>query len=206
MSQIEKITASISAALVITFFVSICSFGSECAEVRENVVRLHILANSDRESDQQVKLAVRDALLESGEELFSGSVNTENAAQALEHGREKLTAAADEILERNGKSYTSDVILTEEYFPTRSYEGFTMPAGKYLAVKVILGKGEGHNWWCVMYPPLCLPAATDRENAEAILGEDGVRLISSEGYEIRFKLIEIYENIKNKCAEKKFNI
>ncbi len=202
MKKIHKIEISTAVALVLSMLISILGFGMKCADVRNDVIRLHILANSDSSADQTVKLAVRDALLESGEKLFSGAVNKENAKEALEEGKERLLSTAEKVLHENGFDYGAKIYLTEEYFQTRSYENFTLPAGKYLAVKVILGNGNGHNWWCVMFPPLCLPAAAECENVEAVLGNDGTRLIKSDPkYEVRFKIIEVLENLKNRVSK-----
>lgn len=199
MKKLHRLEISVVFGLIFAVIASITSFGLECRNIRDDVVRLHILANSDSESDQQVKLAVRDALLGSGKELFSGTVNKENAEQTLREQKEELTEIANRVLRENGFGYEAEIYLTEEYFTTRSYENFTLPAGEYLALKVILGNGEGHNWWCVMFPPLCLPAATENADLNAVFDEDEVTLIrSAPQYEIRFKIVEIIENLKAK--------
>ncbi|MBR3780596.1 MAG: stage II sporulation protein R [Clostridia bacterium] len=199
MKKIQMIEISVAIGLVFSIIFSVIGFGADCREIRSNVIRLHILANSDTEEDQTVKLLVRDALLSCGSELFGGTVSIDNASEYLAEEKDKLIAKANEVLSENGFDYKADMFLTEEYFPTREYENFTLPAGEYLALKVILGKGEGHNWWCVMFPPLCLPAATKRTDTEIILGKDGAEIISSPvKYEIRFKVVEIFEEIKAK--------
>jgi len=185
----------------VSIVVSIVSFASECKNIREDVVRLHILANSDSEADQQVKLAVRDALLESGVKIFSGTAYKDNAVEYLETEKEKIIETANRVLKENGFDYESEIYLVNEYFNTRTYEDFTMPAGEYLALKVILGEGKGHNWWCVMFPPLCLPAATDKANLNAVFSENEVNVIEgTEKYEIRFKIVEIIERIKDRLT------
>lgn len=199
MSIKNKIEISIAVSLVLTIALSFFSFGVQCGKIRDDVVRLHILANSDSDEDQTVKLLVRDALLQSGEKLFSGLVTKEDAARVIEEEKESLQRTADKVLKENGFDYTSYIYLSEEYFATREYENFTMPAGKYLAVRVILGEGSGHNWWCVMYPPLCIPAACEKTDIDAVLGKNGARLIeSSPKYEMRFKVVELYEKLRNK--------
>lgn len=199
MSTKHKIEISVAASLILTIALSFFSFGAECGKIREDVVRLHILANSDSNEDQAVKLLVRDALLKSGEKLFSGLITKDDAAQALEDEKENLERIANEVLKDNGFDYTSYIYLVEEYFATREYEQFTMPAGKYLAIRVVLGEGIGHNWWCVMYPPLCIPAASEKTDIDAVLGKNGVKLIKTNPkYEIRFKAVELFEKLKNK--------
>ena len=195
------IEISVVSGLVFSLIFSVVSFAVGCNDVRDSVLRLHILANSDSDEDQTVKLVVRDELLKSGADIFEGNVSVENAKTYLSANESYLVAYINSILNENGFDYNSTVCLTEEYFETRSYENFTLPAGKYTALKVILGKGEGHNWWCVMFPPLCLPAATENTDINVILGENGSTIVkSSSEYEIRFKLIEIIERIKLKYS------
>lgn len=198
MKKLRIAEISVAFALVIAVVFSVIGFGRECEDIRSDVVRLHILANSDSEADQRVKLAVRDALLNGGKELFNGTVNKDSAEYMLEVQKDELIRIADNVLKENGFDYTAQIYLTEEYFTTRTYENFTLPAGEYLALKVVLGNGEGHNWWCVMFPPLCLPAASENADIDAVFGEDGADIIQSGAkYEIRFKIVEIIESIKS---------
>ena len=199
MNKFRKAEISVAIGLVIAVVFSILGFGADCAEVRDNVVRLHIIANSDSDADQTVKLLVRDALLESGAKLFSGAASVEDAEEILKTEKEEIISVAENVLRENGFDYSVSVNIEKEYFATRVYDGFTMPAGEYLAVKVIIGNGSGKNWWCVMFPPLCLPAASEKTDIDAILGADGAALIQSDSrYEMRFKIIEIYERFKMK--------
>ncbi len=198
MKKIKIAEISIAIGLIVSIVFSVIGFGAECNEIRNNVIRLHILANSDNEKDQAVKLLVRDELLSCGSSLFSGTVNQNNAEEILEREKGLLTEKANKVLSENGFDYKANIYLVNEYFETRNYETFTLPAGKYMALKVILGNGNGHNWWCVMFPPLCLPAASQKTETEIIFGEKGAEIITSPvKYEIRFKLVEIIEKIKN---------
>lgn len=188
---------SVCAALVFSVIFSVTGFQAECDNLRNDVLRLHILANSDSDEDQRVKLAVRDALLSCGKKIFSGETNVNNAEDILLSEKDELIETANRVLEENGFGYKAQITLAEEYFTTRTYENYTLPAGNYKALKVVLGEGNGHNWWCVMFPPLCLPAAT--ENTEVDLyfkGKSGDIIQSSPKYEIRFKIVEIIEEIK----------
>ena len=197
MKKRQMIEISVALGLVLSMIFSVIGFGAQCNEIRDNVIRLHILANSDSDEDQNVKLLVRDALLSCGSEIFSGAVDVNNVKCCLENEKEFLIKTANEVLAENGFDYTADIFLEKEYFITREYENYTLPAGEYLALKVILGKGEGHNWWCVMFPPLCLPAATSQTNTEIILGKNGADIISSSAkYEMKFKIVEIFEELK----------
>lgn len=194
---------SISVALIISIVFSVSGFQQQCDNLRNDVLRLHILANSDSEEDQAVKLMVRDALLDCGESIFSGETNVNNAEEILSQEKEKLIETANAVIRENGFDYKAQITFDEEYFTTRTYENYTLPAGNYRALKVILGKGEGHNWWCVMFPPLCLPAATENTDVDIYLTDGNSKIIQSNPkYEIRFKIIELIEEIKNKINSK----
>ena len=194
--------ASLIIALILYCAFSVTYFASVSGEIRESVVRLHILADSNSEIDQQVKLKVRDALLTKNTELLSGKVTPENAEEYFENSKEELEKCANEVLKENGFNYKAKITLGKEYYTTRVYEDLTFPAGTYTSVKVVLGSGQGQNWWCVMFPPLCVPAATgdittdDGVSLEEYLNEDGERLVSSKGkFKVGFKVLEIYEKL-----------
>lgn len=183
--------------LVITIlFVSLISLNAQCGEVRDSVVRLHVLANSDTRSDQRIKLAVRDAVLNCSATLFDGSTDVENARIAVEKNRKVIEEAANRVLAANGVEYKAKLVFAEEFFDTREYDGFTMPAGRYKAVKLILGDGAGKNWWCVMFPPLCLPAASESADIDVFLSGNA-KVIEGSRYQIRFKIVEVIEKLKN---------
>lgn len=199
MRKIKFLELSIAVGLVVSMIFSVIGFGASCNDIRNSVLRLHILANSDSDADQAVKLVVRDELLKSGSELFSGDVSLENAAEYLDSNKNEIVAYINNILANNGFKYESDVCLVQEYFNTRTYDNFTLPAGEYLALKVILGNGNGHNWWCVMFPPLCLPAASDNTDIDLIFNKECTQIVnSSPDYEIRFKIIEIFERFRSR--------
>ena len=149
-------------------------FSAECEDVRSEVLRLHIPANSDSAEDQAVKLALRDYILEeySNELSACGDLATaeKTAASLLPEIEEKCTA----FLHENGFSYGARAELTTMYFTTREYDRLILPAGEYRALRITLGSGEGHNWWCVIFPQLCLPAVSEPDsNAEAVLDSFG---------------------------------
>ncbi len=197
--MIKKAEISVIIGLIVSIIVSTVSFGYECNKIRNDVIRLHIIANSDSKADQAVKIKVRDALLEYGKEMFSGNVNVDNAQEKLKIYKQYLIETANSVLEENGMNYKSEIYLTKEYFSTRQYEDFTMPAGEYLALKVVLGEGVGKNWWCVMFPPLCLPAASERSDLNVVFTEKGAAIIKNkDNYAIKFKIIEIVEELRQK--------
>ena len=191
MKKTFKIIVAVLSVSVLVF--NVVSFASDCAEVRRDVLRLHVVADSDSETDQRLKLMVRDAVLKKGGELFYAS----EAERVITPRIDELKAAAEEVLRENGCDNKVEITVGEEYFATRCYETFTMPAGVYTAVRVNIGSAEGQNWWCVMFPPLCLPAAS--ADADAFFTDDEMKIVSSSPqYEPRFKIVEIYESLKNK--------
>jgi stage II sporulation protein R len=188
----------IEMAMVAGLICSVClsvftSFAGECGEIRGGVVRLHILANSDSEEDQALKLAVRDAVLAGTGETFTAARTKEQAVAAAEaslHDVESI--AAGEIIQR-GYDYDVSARVVNRYFETRAYDGFTMPAGRYDAVQVEIGAGEGQNWWCVMFPPLCVPAA----EAEDLPLEQQIRALGDKPvYKPAFAVVELIESLQ----------
>lgn len=201
----DKILLSITAAAIALYLAFSCTYFTSSAEaVKRDVVRLHILANSDSQADQEVKLKVRDALLETNASILSDSVTTENAREHFEKSKDILLQTAEEALIENGFDYSVKITLQKEYFETRAYGDLTFPAGQYTALKVILGEGEGKNWWCVMFPPLCVPAADGIEANKSTtdyLSENGEKIINSgDKYIVKFKLLEIYEELRSKLG------
>lgn len=197
----DKILLSVTAIAISIYMAFSCTyFTASAGAVKEDVVRLHILANSDSAIDQEVKLKVRDALLETNTSILSDSVTKENAKEHFENSNEILLKTAEKTLKENGFDYNVKITLQDEYFETRKYGSLTFPAGQYTALKVILGEGKGKNWWCVMFPPLCVPAADGietNENTANYLTESGEKIVSGgERYIVKFKLLEIYEELK----------
>lgn len=175
-------------------------------DIYDSVVRLHVLANSDSEEDQALKLKVRDGILEMTEELLAEAATREEAISIIENNLERYKATAESVLAENGSGYTAEVSFGEEYYPTRVYESSAFPRGEYVSLRIKIGKAEGKNWWCVLFPPICLSAASDKgdsmENAfiAAGLTPEQYRIITENKgggkYEIRFKLLEIFREIK----------
>jgi len=194
----------IAVVALCAFLWSVLGFQARCAGIRGEILRLHVVANSDSELDQRAKLLVRDRLLQAGAALFGGSIDAVSAEAELTPHVAELEACARTALRELGLSYPVRVTLGEEYFGTRTYgeAGLTLPAGRYRAVLVTLGEGGGRNWWCVMFPPLCLPAARPRSavSLDAILTGGQLRVVKSNPkYEIRFKIVELWEALKEKC-------
>ena len=171
-------------------------------DIYDTVVRLHVLANSDTEEDQALKLMVRDGVLEAAAPLVEGCTTQAEAVEALTAHLNDLEAAALAVMESEGYDYPVTVLLGEEDYPTRVYESCAFPAGTYVSLRVLIGEGEGQNWWCCLFPPLCLSAATAKEDNEDAfiqvgLTKDQYGIITETGktkYKVRFKLLEVLED------------
>ncbi len=173
---------------------------SEYAEIYDKTLRLHIPANSDSESDQAVKLKVRDALTEMLKEPLSDCKDRDEAVAVIESMKEEITAEANETLKKNGMDYLAKVSVTEEYYPRREYEGIALPAGTYTSVKVELGRAEGHNWWCVLFPQVCTGTASNVGETLANVGftANQIKLLTEyedEGYAVKFKILEVISEL-----------
>lgn len=203
MSLSKKIKISITVGSVVAILFSICSFAKTSEEIRSDVLRLHVIANSDTSVDQNLKLRLRDYILQEGKDIFNGSVNVENAVKKIEPVLPELEKSAKAFVNQAGFDYDVKISLSNEYFTTRTYETVTLPAGEYLALRVVIGSGEGHNWWCVMFPPMCVPAADKKDEIENVFSEKEIKLVESKPkYEPRFKVVEIYEQLKEIISEK----
>lgn len=188
----------IFSSIFITLVVTTSSFSSliECSEgISQKVFRFHILANSNEEYDQQLKLMVRDEILAYSNSLFEGCVDVNNAVNIAKKNIDNFNEIATKVIKNNGYDYNVNTYVVKEYFDTRVYDNFTLPAGIYDSLKVVIGAGEGHNWWCVMFPSVCLSASAD--DFGEYMNSDEKELIDDK-YIIKFKAIEIYQSFKNK--------
>lgn len=159
-------------------------------KVEEQVLRLHVLANSDEEEDQALKLKVRDSLLAAGESLFWKASSREEAEQLIRDNLELLRQAAERTVMAEGFSYPVTLSLEDAYFETRDYGDFSLPLGQYLSLKAVIGKGEGKNWWCILYPPLCLSSALREDFLSGLPQEEQTLLTDPSRFEVRLWLVE----------------
>ena len=170
---------------------------SEYSDIYDKTLRLHIPANSDSEIDQSVKLKVRDAVTEVLKEPLSECKSRGEAVDVVLDMKDELTSVANATLRENGVDYTANISVTEEYYPRREYEGITLPAGKYASVKIELGKADGQNWWCVLFPQVCTGTASNVGETLADVGftANQIKLLTKyedEGYTVKFKILEVF--------------
>ncbi|MCI1964831.1 MAG: stage II sporulation protein R [Oscillospiraceae bacterium] len=184
-------------AFVFTILLSFTGFTAGCENIAPQVLRLHVLANSDSQEDQSLKLMVRDRILEESAGMLDHVQNREQAEQAVCRNLDQLQQAAQKEVVRQGYDYPVTARLAETYFTTRTYGDVTLPAGKYDALEVTIGTGKGHNWWCVIFPQLCLPAAQDKTELEDVLNQNELKIVrDGEEYQVKFKTVEYYEQLK----------
>ena len=164
----------------------------EAAGLYNEVIRVHILADDNSDEAQRVKLLVRDRVLVVGEKLLSGCEDREKADEILAANLSVLADEAEAVLRENGFDYGAAAALDSEYYERRDYDGFSLPAGTYRSLRISLGKGEGQNWWCVLFPRLCLRAAvTPSTMVEEGMSQGQASAVSTaSGYTLRFRLLD----------------
>lgn len=176
-----------------------CGAMREEREIYDKTLRLHIPADSNNEADQAVKLKVRDAVLDLLEEPLSKCETKADSVKIIQDMSDIISETANNVLSANNFDYKASVTLTEEYYPRRSYEGFTLPAGTYTSLKIELGKADGKNWWCVLFPQVCIGSSKPEETlAKVGFTANQIRLLTEQEeteYVVKFKIVEILESI-----------
>lgn len=162
--------------------------------ISNKVFRLHILANSDSTEDQNIKLMLKNYILENTHDIIGGKTLDEAIKNAKNNTKE-ITDMCNDYLKSKGLEYKVKVNVVKEYFKTRVYDDFTLPAGKYNSLKIEIGEGNGHNWWCIVFPSVCLSACS--ESMSDYLDDDEMNLVSNT-YSPKFKAVELYESAKEK--------
>lgn len=193
----KRFCVAIVVTLVLLLVLSYLPIHGE-AKVYDTVLRLHVLANSDSEEDQALKLKVRDGVLAATAPLLENAETRDQAEAIVRAHMADIQSAAEAVVAENGSEQAVTVMLDLEDYPTRNYESCAFPAGEYLSLRVCLGEAEGQNWWCVLFPPLCLSAATAKNDAEDAFIQVGlskeqygiVTETQSRKYRVRFKILE----------------
>lgn len=200
----------IQAALLIGFITAvfcegICAYAESRRGITEDVFRLHVIANSDSDEDQALKLRVRNAVLEASADIFGGAVSAADAKRLSEENIRLFEAAAAAEIAASGYDYPVRCEVGTVHFDRRVYGSAELPEGDYSALRVIIGEGEGKNWWCVMFPALCLPAVTNTDEVLSLAAENGVisteeleLMQDPENYEVKFYFAEV---IKKLCEK-----
>lgn len=185
-------------AFVLTVIYSIIPFQAQCTDISNEVFRLHILANSDSEKDQDLKMKVRDTVLEYTKSLFENASSKEEAEAVVFDNIEEINAVAKSVVMENGYNYPVKTEITNMYFTTRYYDSYTLPSGMYDALRITIGSGNGHNWWCVMYPSICISSAVEGDKkAKETFDSSQYDIVKNEQYEYKFFIVELFENLCN---------
>ena len=201
-NQTRVVKCLVATAALILIFAVVISFlpvNGE-AEIYDNMIRLHVIANSDSEADQALKLKVRDAVLNVVEALPAARDKTE-AENGIRSNARLIKESAEMTLRAEGCGDTVDVLFDTERYPERYYDGFALPAGEYTSLRVVIGDGGGHNWWCVLFPPLCRSASEGEREEDFIAAgftPNEYKLIKSDSspkYKVRFKILEILADV-----------
>ncbi|MBQ6379974.1 MAG: stage II sporulation protein R [Clostridia bacterium] len=196
--KLKKIELTLCLVLIGCIFYNFISFANCCNQIKKDVLRLHILANSDAPSDQALKLKVRDAVLREGGAIFEGVETINQAKKKASENLDVIRNIAIKELRANNCFDSVEVKLSKAFFDTRYYSDFTLPAGEYEALQVIIGEGNGHNWWCVMFPQMCLAASGKQTRVQTLNEAEQKLVFSNPQIEIRFKCVEIYEKFIKK--------
>lgn len=207
----KKIIISLMIGLVLTTLLMTCVSAQQANEVKDSVLRLHVLANSDSEADQNLKLAVRDAILEQSAYLFEETGSKEQAIASAQGSIETLTAIAKEVIAKQGYDYDVKIEISSSFFPTKEYGDIRLPAGYYDALKVTIGAGNGKNWWCILYPPLCFGGSTEKSKANEkkmgdVLSSEDLEFVTTDSapeIEVKFKIAELWGQLIHKIKDSK---
>lgn len=165
-------------------------------DISHKVLRLHILANSDSKADQEIKLKVKDNLLKDTAYIFENCNSLDESITRAKSNIDLFQKSAERTLKNCNSNYSVKVYVDNEFFDIREYEDFTLPSGNYNTIKIVIGEGKGHNWWCVMYPSVCISACTD--DFDKVLTKEEKKMITSKKYIPKFKMLEIVNKLKNK--------
>lgn len=193
---LKNVSVVLSCVVIFMCLISMSKFNVSCDKIKDDVLRLHIRANSDSEFDQELKLKVRDRILNDTGDMFYSVMTYEEAVEKTNEALPKIIESAKDEIKNQGYDYDVKANLDYSYFGTRHYDGYTLPAGNYMALNLEIGEGKGQNWWCVIFPSICLSSATKLDDK---LDKDEIEVITDySGYKVQFKLVELYENIKQK--------
>ena len=187
---------SLSLGLVLAVIFSLVPFKAECENISNELFRLHILANSDSEEDQELKLMVRNKILEYTNTLYENSNSKSDTINITKDNLSNILSVAQDEVYKWGYNYNVTGEITKMYFNTRTYGNATIPSGVYDALRIKIGKAEGHNWWCVMYPSFCIGESISLQDTN--LTEEEQKLIYDDSeIKVKFKVVEWFEKIKS---------
>lgn len=185
-------------SMLLSLLFNFASFQTKCENISEKVLRIHILANSDSKEDQELKLKVRDKILEYSKNKFGSIKSKEEAIILSEKSIDKIKNLVESEIENLGYNYPIKVEIVNMHFNTRQYDNITLPAGNYDALRIIIGSGKGKNWWCVMFPSICVGSCQNNDKTDTVFNEEEKNVLTNDDkYEFKFKCVEVYEKCKS---------
>ena len=201
MKNINFLKASI-VILGLIFILSVVTYAKNAQKnISDSVLRLHIIANSDDMADQALKLKVRDRLIKEGADIFERDMSLEETKRFIAENKGEIQKIAEEEIRKKGYDYNVEIKLGKFPFPAKFYDSVMLPSGRYEALRVIIGEGEGENWWCVLYPPMCaidkVTVEKGKKQLEKSLSGEEYKMISRQNppAEIRFKIVDMINSI-----------
>lgn len=209
---IMRLVVVIAVILIITAVITLSIYsGNMGCQLSDSLVRLHVVANSDSPEDQSLKREIRDAVLAFMRKELSDAKDVINTKTVINNDLKKITTIAEEVVLKHGMNYNVKTTLGDYPFPTKSYGDITLPAGNYQALRLVIGNGEGANWWCVLFPPLCFVDVTHgtvpdsvKEDLKEALTEEEYNILTSADEEsdipikVKFKIVELFQDSKVK--------
>ena len=193
----KKLDIALLIGLIFTIIISsVNSFAQDLDGISDNVLRLHILANSDSDEDQALKLKVRDAILKETEDIFKTGQSRLEVEQLAIDNMNKIKAVAEKVIKDNGYTYPVNCELTYMEFDARTYDTITLPAGYYDAVRITIGEAKGHNWWCVMYPQFCVAPSIKNETLQTFNKNEVKIMKKPKNYKIDFYSVKVFKKFK----------
>ncbi len=189
-------------SFVVCSLMSMTSFSAQSESISESVLRLHIMANSDSEKDQELKLNVRDLVQNICYNMYNRTVTLDEAERIVSQNLETIRETVQNEVYRQGFNYNVNAEIVNMYFTNRVYENITLPAGYYDAVRITLGEGKGHNWWCVMFPPICISTSENTADISDVLSCEQTDIVTNKSYDCKFKIYEMFCDISEKINGK----
>ena len=202
LKKLSIATVFLTLAIITSLTLSAFSAMADARKIYDNILRLHIIANSDNDEDQQLKLKVRDAVSKLMEQFYTETQSMDEAEIITKEHLFDIQMTAIDIIAENGFSYPVDISLSECYFSTREYDNIVLPAGKYKALKIIIGDGKGKNWWCMIYPSVCVSGSVKNpDRLNEVLSDGSLELTRKDkdaGGKVKFKIVEVFGSIFGK--------
>ncbi|MBQ2605214.1 MAG: stage II sporulation protein R [Clostridia bacterium] len=195
---IKLVFRAVLCGFVICCMLSLTKFDAQSRSIADSVVRLHILANSNSAEDQALKLHVRNLVQELCYNMYANAETRSEAEALIQKRLPYIVENVQDEIQKMGYDYKINGELVNMYFTNRTYGSVTLPAGYYHAVRLTIGEGKGHNWWCVMYPPICISCAEKRADISDVLDEEQTKVVTEKSYKYEFKVYELYRDFTNK--------